>query len=341
MRLEFVHATLCGASILRAVRTTTASASTTLLYTLLPRTLNSTMPPHSSSTTGRNGETISPTQLCVFIEKDGNSKPPDYKIPYNENSTRAYSKKHRIYVLRDFLLRNYPLLLTSSSSSSSSSSTTISTVLDVAGGRGDLSWILHNVDGIDSIVADPRTPNHRRMVKSAKFLVDHPEEARVRSVEGLPTHQPLAKLIPRLLANRGMNAASEPSAGMSDDDFSNGIASPKFMRIHVDETLIEALRRTVLHDGNDDDGDLRIWDEYWESERRHIDSDNVYHGGTVPRTATGRTNDAENSRITDSRSALELFRSLDMVVGFHPDQATEASVDLAILLGIPFVVVPW
>mmetsp|Transcript_24793 Transcript_24793/g.44567 ORF Transcript_24793/g.44567 Transcript_24793/m.44567 type:complete len:336 (-) Transcript_24793:357-1364(-) len=258
---------------------------------------------------------------CVFIEKNGNSKPPDYTIPFNENSIRASSKKHRVYALRDFLFRNYPSTLTSSC-----------TVLDVAGGRGDLSWILRNVDGINSIIADPRIPNHRRLVKSVNFLINHPEEAEIRSVEGIPTHQPLAKLLPRLLANHGITTKSEISTGISGNDCLN-ITSPNFMRIHVDNTLIYALRKAA-------DDDLRVWDKYWEEEQRRIESNQIYHGGTPPKTAAGQMDNTENSHITNSRIALEIFQSLDLIVGFHPDQATEASIDLALLLGIPFIVVP-
>jgi hypothetical protein len=124
---------------------------------------------------------------CILIEGDGKTAPPPRgaMIPFNENSTRAMSKKIRVYVLRDFLFRNYSSTLTMAMGP---------TVLDVAGGKGDLSWILRNIDGVNSIVADPRTPNHRRLLKSVEFLLNHPEEAVIRSVEGLPTHQPLAKL---------------------------------------------------------------------------------------------------------------------------------------------------
>eukprot|EP00584_Thalassiosira_punctigera_P009937 CAMPEP_0172536496 /NCGR_PEP_ID=MMETSP1067-20121228/8251_1 /TAXON_ID=265564 ORGANISM="Thalassiosira punctigera, Strain Tpunct2005C2" /NCGR_SAMPLE_ID=MMETSP1067 /ASSEMBLY_ACC=CAM_ASM_000444 /LENGTH=272 /DNA_ID=CAMNT_0013321583 /DNA_START=34 /DNA_END=852 /DNA_ORIENTATION=- len=271
-------------------------------------------------TMGGVDESKCPMQ-CVFIEENGNSKPPEFTLRFNENSTRAHSKKHRVYVLRDFLLRNYPSLKPSC------------TVLDVAGGKGDLSWILRNVDDINSIIADPRLPNHRRLVKSVNFLLHHPEEAEIRSVEGLPTHQPLAKLLPRLLVNHETTSNTELSNKTCGDKLLS-FPSPKFMRIHVNNALIEGLRKIA-------DDDFRVWDGYWEDERREIESNKTYYGGTVPKTATGQVDSAEDGHITNSRVALETFQSLDLIVGFHPDQATEASVDLALLLGIPFVVVPW
>ena len=108
---------------------------------------------------------------CTIIEKGKESVPPppsqsNHTIPFNENSTRAHSKKHRVYVFRDFLHDNFQSIMTRDTDST--------LILDVAGGRGDLSWILYNIDGIDSIIADPRIPSHRSLVKSVNFLLNHP-----------------------------------------------------------------------------------------------------------------------------------------------------------------------
>ena len=289
-----------------------------------------------------------PTQ-CVVINKNGNTAPPKYRIPYNLNSRRALSKKNRVYVLRDFLFRTYPSSLFERDSASASDCT----VLDVAGGRGDLSWILKNIDGINSIIADPRIPNHRRLVKSVNFLLDHPDEAAVRSVEGFPTHQPLAKLLPRLLANHGMKYKNEERDAFAGGKHCGNIvagdlslSSPNYLRMHVDCTLVETLRKVLLSSKTKPRKDDSIpWDEYWKEEQCRIDSNNRYYGGTAPNIisiAAYCDNDGtETNQITHSRLALEVFRSLDLIVGFHPDQATESTIDLAILLKIPFCVVPW
>lgn len=111
--------------------------------------------------------------VCTIIEKGKESIPPapqsNNTIPFNKNSTRAHSKKHRVYVFRDFLHDNFQSIMTRYTDSTS-------LILDVAGGRGDLSWILYNIDGIDSIIADPRIPSHRSLVKSVNFLLNHPGE---------------------------------------------------------------------------------------------------------------------------------------------------------------------
>lgn len=235
---------------------------------------------------------------CVVIEDDGRATAPpgEVAIPSNENSIRAMSKKIRVYVLRDFLLRNY-----------SSSLVMGSTILDVAGGKGDLSWILRNFDGINSIIADPRIPNHQRLINSVEFLLNHPEEAAIRSVEELPTHQPLAKLVlPYLMNQRELRR--------------DGIGSfPSYMRIHVDDFLVDMLRRILCRPSVSEDV-LNSWDKYWENEKRKNESNKVHYGGTVPKSSSiPIANGLEcGAQITDSRLALDVLQSLHMIVGFHP-----------------------
>eukprot|EP00578_Thalassiosira_sp_NH16_P025295 CAMPEP_0181091966 /NCGR_PEP_ID=MMETSP1071-20121207/8675_1 /TAXON_ID=35127 /ORGANISM="Thalassiosira sp., Strain NH16" /LENGTH=344 /DNA_ID=CAMNT_0023174131 /DNA_START=88 /DNA_END=1122 /DNA_ORIENTATION=+ len=270
---------------------------------------------------------------CVVIDanrKSSTPPPPNCTIPFNENSTRALSKKNRVYVLREFLHRNYPSCIARGRS----------TVLDVAGGKGDLSWILRNIDGIDSVIADPRIPNHRRMVRSVKFLLDYPEEAAIRSVEGVPTHQPLAKLLPRLLANlRGTIENDDGFACKGENNCRVDLQAPQYLRMHVDDRLVETLRQILVIEGEVDS--RAVWDGYWKAERCRIESNTTHYGGTVPKaSAAVKMNDKESRQIVDPRSALEVFRSLDLIVGFHPDQATEATIDLALLSKIPFAVVP-
>jgi hypothetical protein len=61
-------------------------------------------------------------------------------------STRAFSRKNRVHVMRTFLLETYHGRFLNKGD----------IVLDVAGGKGDLSWLFKNIDGLDSIVVDPR-----------------------------------------------------------------------------------------------------------------------------------------------------------------------------------------
>jgi hypothetical protein len=262
---------------------------------------------------------------CVFIDKAGggtSSIPPPPVIPSNTNSTRANSRRNRVFVYRDFLLSTFPQLTTSCKN-----------VLDVAGGRGDLSWLLHNIDGINSIIVDPRLPNHKSLIKSTMFLLDRPEEAAVRAVEGLPTHQPLATLLPRFM-----------------DRCDGNLSSPLHLRMHVDNNLVEALIKVCCntHSKEEEEDKIMIWNEYWQKEKHRIESNKTVYGGTAPQTKTQQNNNNQDGaspsnrpqQITDARTALDIFKSLDYISGFHPDQATEATIDLALFLKVPFSIVP-
>lgn len=196
------------------------------------------------------------------------------------------------------------------------------TVLDVAGGAGTLSWILYNVNNINSIIVDPKTPNHRRLVKSVEFLLDHPEECAVRSTEGVPTHQPLAKLIPSLVRTNCGNSDGNSSERNKMMIFQP--TSPSYMRIRVNSTLVDILRKVITDaaqtssitsedDGADNDSNnLLLWDEYWKKASIVVMKSNVVY------KTSNESSVNDNCQILDSRHALEVFQSLDLLFGFHP-----------------------
>ena len=110
------------------------------------------------------------------------------------SSTRAHSRKNNVFAFRTFLASTFPQL-------TSSSSAVPVKVLDVAGGKGDLAWLLSNVRpgrsgtgevcegkgcGVEAYVIDPQMTNHSHLEKSVKFLVENEEEVRerVREREG-------------------------------------------------------------------------------------------------------------------------------------------------------------
>ena len=240
-----------------------------------------------------------------------------------KSSQRANSRKSRVYTFHAFLRQTYP---------------TAQHILDVAGGRGDLSFVLHNVNGVDSIIADPRTPCFNRIINSIHYLVRHPKEAEIRSIEGLSTHQPLAKLIPSLMERQTcMNVNVDTTAtAYSQANSSIQLAIPKNLRIDVDHHLVNAIRDviTITNDDNNNNGkerivllrnnDLTLWDEYWKKEGARIASssnDNTSHyGGTAPKGDKHKEVGYESNAIHDSRDALKEFKMLDLIVGFHPDQ---------------------
>ena len=62
-------------------------------------------------------------------------------------------QRERVFAFRDFVLRHF--------------AAPAAPVLDVAGGKGDLSWLLKNADGLDAIVVDPRVTDHTKITRTA------------------------------------------------------------------------------------------------------------------------------------------------------------------------------
>ena len=214
----------------------------------------------------------------------------------SDGSMRAFSRKNRVHVFRKFLIDTYGSHLEKGS-----------TVLDVAGGKGDLSWLLMNVDRLNSVVVDPRVTKQIHIVRSVDYLRRNPEEARLRSVPGLPTFQPLATLIPRL-------------EGISE------FVKPRHLRMLVDQALVGAVEEYLSTKSTSD------WMEYWSK------ASAMALGSQTLGYAECRSTSV--NQIIDGVAALDTILRTRLIIGFHPDQATEAAIDLAILLNVPFCVVP-
>ena len=233
-----------------------------------------------------------------------------------DRTLRAYSKKHRVYVFREFLLETYGDYLNRSIEPESATGRPI--VLDVAGGKGDLSWLLRNVDGWESVVADPRRTLDR-IVRTVEFLKERPEECAVRAVRDRHTYQPIAALMPQLQAK----------------DYC--LTSPMHLRIFVDQDLMDALRASLLCLSRQQDPH-GIWNVYWEKAVRRTQGFVTPTGKNDVVALNNNSND--NRSVTEGDRALQVLLQTRLVLGFHPDQATDYCFELAALLQVPVCVVP-
>lgn len=210
-------------------------------------------------------------------------------------SIRAASRKNRVYVFREFIMTLYEQYLQEGD-----------VVLDIAGGKGDLSWLLSNVDQLHSVVVDPRlTKTH--IVKSVQWLREHPDQARERAIPHLPTYQPLAALLPTL-------------------EGTDTFVSPKHLRILVDQHLIEAVRKYQQT------GSMEEWKTYWERA--------MTIGREVQTLGYEESFTNDGCEIQSADVALQTILKTKLILGFHPDQATDPALDLALALRIPYCIVP-
>jgi hypothetical protein len=93
------------------------------------------------------------------------------------------------------------------------------------------------------------------------------------------------------------------------------------------------------HDDDDNNTNNDSWDNFWNS--ACLDSNKSNNDETTTETIdnVNRKNQM-GPVIVDAETALDVILRARLIVGFHPDQATDACIDLAKVLNIPFAVVP-
>jgi hypothetical protein len=222
------------------------------------------------------------------------------------SSTRAGSRKNRVFLFREFILATYGDYLQSEGGGA--------TILDIAGGKGDLSWLFANVDGIDAVVVDPRLTHQKHLLRSVAFLRNNPIEAKARAVPGLPTFQPLAGILPRLADVETFK-------------------TPRHLRLLVNQDLVDALSNYL------ETRSLTTWTCFWAHATERAERATPL-GYVEDESPSADDASAVHCPISHAQVALETILQTKLIAGFHPDGATEACVDLALLLGVPVCIVP-
>lgn len=217
-------------------------------------------------------------------------------------------RRYRVFTLRDFILKMYNIEYLKSG-----------TILDIAGGKGDLSWLLTNADGLDSIVIDPRVTDHIKLTRTCEWLIEHPIQA--EEFTSGEQFQPLTLL-----------SIQKP------------FIPARHVRMFMDQECVDAVLSQSINNDVMTSSSNSITDK-WElffkraSERAESTEGDLAHH--QPKKQKGDHDDESDSpRITSSLKAIEIFQKVKLFVGFHPDEATEAIVDLAIKKQIPFIIVP-
>jgi hypothetical protein len=80
------------------------------------------------------------------------------------------------------------------------------------------------------------------------------------------------------------------------------------------------------------------WCKFWEDATARAKAEEGKKGHHQPASKVGDS--AVSGRVECAVQARELLKSACVIVGFHPDQATEPCIDLALSMRIPFVVCP-
>mmetsp|Transcript_17377 Transcript_17377/g.27114 ORF Transcript_17377/g.27114 Transcript_17377/m.27114 type:complete len:315 (-) Transcript_17377:1945-2889(-) len=194
-------------------------------------------------------------------------------------------------------------------------------VLDIAGGVGELAFEFINVNGVSSVVVDPRD------LRLAKFVKKYHHGMYHRNIAAKGVRPRSEGMLP--VRHIGLLADSEffQMLGFEDE---NGVRVQDFNGFKSNCVTQASLTRLV------EKGQALRWtpnglldhdnEQGRQYEERNEDNDIPWRHLCV--------------EIEDASTIIEILENVSLVCGMHTDQATGALVDLAIALNKPFAVVP-
>jgi len=178
------------------------------------------------------------------------------------------------------------------------------TILDIAGGKGDLSWLLCNADSLRCVTIDPRPSDHKSLNSLAYYCHENPAIA-VKRAEGV-------------IAGVGQ--------GMGMLNLGPGpYVTPSRIRMFFDAALVAELVA-----GED-------FSTFFDHASTRADMDEA-KSSRDPSVAAPTISDA--GRVTSAVASQAILLNAALIVAFHPDSATEPAIDYALERAIPFAVVP-
>jgi hypothetical protein len=205
-------------------------------------------------------------------------------------------------------------------------------VMDIAGGRGDISFELQNKHGIRCTLIEPRK---RKLSKAQrKYLAagtadGAAREDRVHQVETMFMFDRAQLSGGGLGSGKGRASASDVQAkgdtnedGDSDEDMDDIVGS--------DGGFCDAQKRIEFQQQQ------RQQRRQQRRERRRQEQQ-LQPSSTTPASTNLRL---PNLFLDKQEQVSSLLQSCSLAVGMHPDQATEPIIDAALQSGKPFAVVP-
>lgn len=212
-------------------------------------------------------------------------------------------------------------------------------VVDVAGGQGHLAFELCNADGVDTLVVDPR---EMRLDKLAKHW-DASRRRRCRK-EGLDE----AALMPLNVPDH-CQAFFEPSLWMEEGSSGNETTKRTWSEAYEPDRPVRATqrRRSKEHGG----GCWKCGPRGRGGEAQAPRAVDVHANGfdgwlqhkafQCPHERSTRASDRSlRPTSVDVSDARTRIHGCSVLLGFHPDQATDDIVRCALMLHKPFCVVP-
>lgn len=307
---------------------------------------------------------------CLFRETCFFAHPEDAKCTLKPKRTWAGRRvavrnDGRSNEFRRFIVRTYGLEKLSIGSG----------ILDVAGGKGELSFLFENLNGINCTCIEPRSLRLRKFVRRFKYGMFH----RTRIVSGRYVTRDYRQGT-RICKQIRMCLYSSIIKALVQDDYdklhhliSNSLEeskdlawTSKGLHEHEHDEPIEFSEKEEEDDDYDTNNITKIKRQEQKINIKSFEN-GVREKGKIPTVASEflpvvkdkhsekqfaadtdvnisikneRENKAAVSELEDINTIINILRNASAVVGMHADQATGAIVDLALALNVPFAVVP-
>eukprot|EP00927_Polykrikos_kofoidii_P030698 TRINITY_DN26421_c0_g1_i1.p1 TRINITY_DN26421_c0_g1~~TRINITY_DN26421_c0_g1_i1.p1 ORF type:complete len:424 (-),score=66.52 TRINITY_DN26421_c0_g1_i1:35-1306(-) len=208
-------------------------------------------------------------------------------------------------------------------------------VLDVAGGKGELSWEFLNLNAVPAVALEPRPLDFASCFGKWKYGIYWRNPIFHRHLHCVcdPQHETQAPLHLRLLL--------EPQViSWAVEDKTHSACDEQAFSAWTRKAQALAWTRKGLHESHEDQTNQdtvgsaiasAIDEAAVQREAEHYEDDDV----EAVNAALG-----DGELVTSAVRAVSLLRSCSIVAALHPDQAAEHAVSLALALRKPFAVVP-
>ena len=281
---------------------------------------------------------------------------PSVKLWFAQLSRKKVRNQFRVTHFRNWLIDTFGFDLLRSGSG----------VLDVAGGKGELSFELLNLSEVPATVCDPRPLQFKMYVRRLRLGVYNRNRinARYTSASISASSPWVAPRHLRMMFETWPNPAyphQEAADGGADDEEETGWKKPVSLEypaaLWTRENFESALRlsqaltwdRSGLHeddeDGEADEDAVIVSSSSDRAPKQEGDNDK----DTGPDGGGGKLEDQEEERMLAEEKAAVIecleearlcVKNASVVVGMHPDQASEAIVQYALANGKPLALVP-
>ena len=259
--------------------------------------------------------------MCAFLHDTQDKSTSTAKTSWG-GKRRFIRNQHKNSVFRIFLMQTYGMEYLTQNKDA--------TIIDVAGGKGELSWELINLTGVNScVVIDPRPLNLQLIQSKWKKGMFEPKR----------TGYVFSKWYPA--CEEGCSTSREPRDPFHLRCFFDAVKFVDF----VNSDDVQTNNHTWFREEID-----RAKQIVWTTKGlQHEDGSNYNEESeTVPmshyesiQTANSTNNTVDyDTNIVDPTKAQELLNKCNLIIGLHPDQAAGEIVEYALSKRIPWCIVP-